>query len=135
MTSSVTKKLTRSECGGFNFLCAVVAKIDTRHVGRKKIAARTLQPRNSIIIHCGNRNDQWSKDVKGRLKDCIDFVAAEAVYHKCCTKFMSIARSITASSSGRPVSSGSKEIFYKLCYWLENECEMELLTLMKFPKK
>ena len=64
MTSSVTKKLTRSECVGFIwklncFLCAGEAKIDTRHVGREKIiAARTLQIRNSILIQCDNRNDQ-----------------------------------------------------------------------------
>ena len=102
MTSGVPKKLRRSECGGFNWklnciLYAVKAKIDTRHVGRKQIATRTLQLRNSILIQCDNRNHQWSKDVKGRLQDCIDFVAAEAVYHKkCCTRFMNIAYSITA---------------------------------------
>ena len=135
MTSSVTKKLTRSEYVGFIwklncYLSAGEAKIDTRPVGREKIiAARTLQIRNSILIQCDNRNDQWSKDFKGRLQDCIDFVAAEAVYHKkCYTRFMYIACSITASLSGRPVSSGATEIFDKLCYWLENECEMELLT-------
>ena len=133
VTSSVTKKLTRSECGGFNWKlnCFFCAKIDSRHVGRENIiAARTLQLRNSILIQCDNRNDQWSEDVKGRLQDCIDFVAAEAVYHKkCYSRFMNIACSITASSSGRPVNSGAAEIFDKLCYWLENECEMEVLTL------
>ena len=41
------------------------------------------------------------------LQNCIDFVAAEAVYRKkCSTRFMNIACSITASSSGRPVSYG-----------------------------
>ena len=35
----------------------------------------------------------------------------------------------------RPVNSGAKEIFDKLCYWLENECEMEVLTLVEVHDK
>ena len=48
---------------------------------------------------------------------------------------MNIACSITASLSGRPVSSGATEIFDKLCYWLENECEMEVVTLDEVHEK
>ena len=138
---AVKKKRLRST-DGFNwknncFLCTENAEVDKRHVNREYvIQARTLQLRNSILQQCSIRSDHWADEVKGRLQDCIDFIAAEALYHKkCYTKFFNSSCSIPPSSSGRPVHSVLAENFEKMCYWLENECEMEVITLDELHDK
>ena len=37
---------------------------------------------------CDIRKDPWADEVRGRLLDCIDLVAAEGIYHRnCCSLF------------------------------------------------
>ena len=83
-----TKKIRLLSTDGFNwksncFLCTENALVDTRHVNREYVVqVRTLQLPYSILEQCSIRNNHWADKVKGRLQDCIDFVAAETIYHK-----------------------------------------------------
>ena len=65
------------------------------------------------------RNDQWGVEVCGRLQNCNDLVADEAIYHRQChTKFFHKMRAST-KSVGRPGDTSMKDIFKCLCDWLE----------------
>ena len=67
------------------FLCG-----DCIHEKRKDWhAAQTLTIRETILKNCETRltqipEDLWTLEVKGRVNDCVDFVAAEARYHQYC---------------------------------------------------
>ena len=105
----IKKKRLRSIVGGFNwklncFLCTKYAEVDKRHLDINNVMqARTLLLRNSILNQCDVRNDQWSADVERQLQDCVDFVAAEAIFHLKC-RFYNTACNIEPSVPGRPVT-------------------------------
>ena len=70
------------------FFCRENAKIDPRHPNKNLRAAQTLTFRNSVMQQCDIRKDPWADEVRGRLLDCIDLVAAEGIYHRnCCSLF------------------------------------------------
>lgn len=89
-----TKKL-QSDSLPFNWkddcmLCGRSASIDSRHPERSQVCpVRTLPIRMTLLEQCVKRSDTWAFEVQGRLKDCIDLVAVEAVYHtNCLSRFM-----------------------------------------------
>ena len=83
------KKVKRSDVSEFNwktdcFLC-------TNSECRQRICSRveTLPIREKILEVCNRRRGKWSDEVRIRLNDCLDLVAAEATYHSdCLAKFM-----------------------------------------------
>ena len=81
------------------------------------------------------RNDQWGAEVCGRLQNCNDLVADEAIYHRQChTKFFHKMGAST-KSVGRPGDTSIKDIFKCLCDWFETESEIELVTLKELHEK
>jgi len=67
------------------FLCGMPALVDEKHPKRNPVyPARTLELYDSVMDMCTKRCDSWSDEVQGRLQQCIDFVAGEAVYHQKC---------------------------------------------------
>ena len=76
---------------------------------------------------CNERNESWSNEVRIRLNDCIDLVAAEAIYHKACHRKFALnkKRSIeNIKSPRRPESHDKSDIFIRLCNWVETEVEL-----------
>ena len=86
----------------------------------------TINIKNNILLAAEKRNDEWEKEVYGRISACIDLVAEEAVYHLTCLgKFNNKTGS---DKVGRPVN------FEMLCEWLEDG-DCKLYTLQKLLKK
>ena len=84
------KKLRSSITGSFDwksccFLCSKAAERKYSTV----FQVRTLPLLKTLTSHCENRDDDWGRDVQGRLLTCNDLVAEEAVYHiTCMTKLV-----------------------------------------------
>ena len=92
--SSSGKRLRSSIGSSFSrkthcLFCGKEAILDTCHVNRNDIhQVRTIELRYKIIYQSEVRNDQWGVEVCGRLQNCNDLVADEAIYHRQChTKF------------------------------------------------
>ena len=83
------KKL-RSSLLPFNWkelfmLCGKSAAVDIRHPNKTQVkAVPTLLICSNILEQCNKRRDSWASEVQTCLQDCIDLVAAEAVYHSNC---------------------------------------------------
>ena len=114
LRSSQTLFNWKSQC----FLCAEIATVDECHPDRCDVhSVTTLTFRKKLILVCEYRNDELSSVVQIRLNECIDLVAAEAIYHKACySRFtQNKKRSTTTLSGGRPVNKALSEVFYELC--------------------
>ena len=95
-------------------------RTDWRHV-------QVLSVRETLLSICSSRNDQLAENVKRRLLDCIDLVAAEARYHFHCR--CEFKRNIPASSTpGRPSDQDRMVYFNAVCTWLESEAEIHTVT-------
>ena len=86
---SPKKQKLRSASGEFNwkencFFYESLKIFDDRHPDRNKDSrvVRTIPLHDNILSKCHDCLDSWEKQVKGRLENCIDLVAAEAVHHK-----------------------------------------------------
>ena len=67
------------------FICGKLAVADARHPDRIDVlVVSTILFRENLLQICHERNDAWSSEVEVRLHDCIDLVAADAIYHKSC---------------------------------------------------
>ena len=110
-------------------ICSKQAIINIRYKDRNDVQdVRSLQICVNALQKSNQRNDEFTRSVKGRLQTCIDLVAEEAVYHRTCfQKFLSNERE--CNPVGRPFSVDSKNAFNKLCLWLESEASTNLLTL------
>lgn len=111
---------------------------DIRHQdGCDRRCAETLQIKDSVSQMCEQRllmslADEFALAAQMRLMICCDLVVAEAIYHsKCHTDFFSLSIN---SRAGHPVNAGKKEVFEKICPWLE-ETVCELLTLDDVTQK
>lgn len=68
------------------FLCGKIAVDDFRHRDRDLVVeVRTMKTRYTVMKHC-DRLGEVADDVRIRLNDCLDMVAAEARYHNSCYK-------------------------------------------------
>ena len=117
------------------FLCGSVAYHDQRHPDRDPVhVVETIPFRDKIVSQCASRNDSWANDVRNRVEGCIDFVAAEARYHRNC--YIAFMRNISSSKPlGRPKDYEMLVWFQSLCSWLESECEAEMYTLDKLHEQ
>ena len=133
---SPKKQKLRSASGEFNwkencFFCESPVIFDDRHPDRNKDSrvVRTIPLRDDMLSKCRNRLDSWAKQVKGRLENCIDLVAAEAIYHKSCHAQFCSSKNLTSPSEkrkslGRPQKHSMLSAFNNLCDWLEEEVEL-----------
>ena len=114
------------------FFCAEFAAVDKRHPDRSDIHSVTTLPfREKLMQVCEQRNNEWSSAVQIRLNECIDLVAAEAIYHKSCYSRFTLNKkrsSATTITSGRPVNKTLSETFYELCQWLDSQTELYALS-------
>ena len=110
---------------------------DDKHRSRSDVrSVETIPFRYKPLQVCNERSDSWSNEVRIRLNDCIDLVAAEAIYHKACHRKFTLnkKRSIeNIKSPGRPESHDKSDIFQRLCNWLDTE--VELYTVTEFHTK
>ena len=111
------------------FLCGTSACCDERHPNRDPVQrAETIPFIDNIVEQCDKRNDSWASEVRTRIHGCIDFVAAEARYHRnCYSSFMLSISSV--KSVGRPKDEAMLGWFNSLCTCLEGEGDTELYTL------
>jgi hypothetical protein len=90
---NVQKRKTRADTGGFDYmemclLCGEVCLQDDRNKAkRRKVAMHKTEV--TLNEACDKRgNDEWAREVKGRLAFCNDLMAVDAVYHtKCNVRF------------------------------------------------
>ena len=93
----------------------------------------TINIKNNILLAAEKRNDEWGKEVYGRISACNDLVAEEAVYHLTCLgKFNNKTGS---DKDGRPVNEEKANFFEMLCEWLEKDGDCELYTLQELLTK
>ena len=76
-----------------------------------------------------DRLDSCEKQVKGRLENCIDLLAAEVVYHKSCHAHFCSSKDLTSPSEKRktigcPQKHSMLSAFNNLCDWLEEEVKL-----------
>ena len=89
--------------------------------------AETLTLKTTILKNCDDRifndsSDAWALEIKGRVNDCIDFVASEARYHQNCRALFSSGRQLVGDkSSGRPANNNLKNAFEMACEDLEDD--------------
>jgi len=120
-------KRLRSSTVSFNWkencmLCGEKAEIDHRHPEQNKIHSVTTLPMHEKLLECcEKRGDAWASEVQNRLCDCIDLVAAEAIYHaNCYSRFLlNKGNSLSLECVGRPEDKGMLHWFQMLCQWLE----------------
>ena len=138
-TFSPKKKKLRSSVS-FNWkeqclICTSTAIYDERHHDRTDVQqARTIEIRDKLLKRCSERGDRLSLELQGRIQSCIDFVAVEAVYHR--SGYQRILSNTGSSASvGRPVKEAMTDIFDRVCCWLEEETETEVISLSQVHSK
>ena len=75
-----------------------------------------------------------SLELQGRIQGCIDFVAAEAVYHRSCYQKI-LSNTGSSASVSRPVKEAMTDIFDRVYCWLEEETETEVISLSQVHSK
>ena len=77
----------------------------------------------------GNPNDDWALEDKGRITNCVDFVAAEARYHPDCRiGFSTEGKTLSADGfAGRPRDTAIMDAFEEACCWIETDCELHII--------
>ena len=70
--------------------------------------SQTLELYDSVLDMCAKRCNSWGDEVQGRLQQCIDFVAAEAVYHQKCEVMFKLGKTSCLCSGFHFVSSKFK---------------------------
>ena len=100
-----------------------------KHPDRNPIhIVEKLRFRDSVLQVCTTRNDEWAEQVKRRVLDCLDLVAAEGRYHKICLDKFYLSTGINQVKPGRPLESESLKHLNLVCEWLEGEAELYSLS-------
>lgn len=112
----------------------VIKKEKKKPIEKRRLcyAVRNLSLKEKVIDAAGKRKDQWADEVKLRLSNVSDLVAAEAIYHQdCFTKFFSHTVP-TGKRRGRPEADYVVEAMEEIHSFLENndECQHLLSKLM-----
>ena len=97
----------------------------------------TLPFRESLLITCQKRNDEWGTQSLNLNSTCIDLVAVEGRYHKSChTNFLlDKTPGKPKQSLGRPEDITMLTSFNSLCDWIEIEAYAELYSLGELHDK
>ena len=87
-------------------------------------------------MHSDIRNDKWGLEIKGRLSSCNDSCAEEAWYHRNCYMRCVRHRDSVPQMTTRCIEDATKvDAFEAVCDWLENECDLPLMSLDEFLEK
>ena len=91
---------------------------------------------NQILQTAKERDDDWRRQVIGRLEDACDLVAEEASYHRACmSAFRANRHSQLGKGGGRPQDEGQQRVFDLFCDWFKNEIEDNVFTLEELHTK
>ena len=90
----------------------------------------TLEVTDHILQTAKGRDDEWARQVIGRLHGAYDLVAEEVSYHRAClSAFRSNRHSQLREGSGRNQDSEKQNSFTLFCEWFENELEDQVFIL------
>ena len=112
--------------------CGLKCFKDVKHQTRDDfMQVRTIPFRTNVLKCCEERgDDELSVQVKRRVLDCHDLVAAEARYHVSCYRKFTKQRQEkdpNFASPGRPVHSTRITALNEVCEWMESEAELYTL--------
>lgn len=125
--------------------CGFPAKINERKRGNDAFSVRTFEFQKTIGKICEERNDSWSREVKGRLGVINDLHAADALYHQTCSVNFRTRKNIPSTfsptpakqkkecTSGRPVELIQQKAFMKITDYLEANDD-EQITIVDLVK-
>jgi hypothetical protein len=129
------KRKLRSDGVGLNYsemciLCGTVCTNDSRRK-KKKRKVETEQIAKTLSDVCDRRDDDWAREVRGRLQHCTDLIAYDAVYHISCHKrfVKCLPKTVGQTKNGRPVNEIANAAFIQVCNELERSCESNVYTL------
>jgi hypothetical protein len=91
----------------------------------------TEQIAKTFCDACDRRDDDWTREVPGRLQHCTDLIAYDAVYHIGCHKRVTecLPKTVGQTKRGRPVNEIANAAFIQVCSELERSCEINMYTL------
>ena len=115
------------------FLCGQNAESKRKDRDRVK-KVMTIPVHNNVMEHARSRGDKWGETVLGRLENCTDLVAEEAIYHSSCMVKFRLKKE-TFNKKGRPIDANMIGGFNKVCNWLEENGDCELYTLKEVHQK
>jgi hypothetical protein len=123
------KKKLRSMSSAFNWHvdCLFCSKFVAG--GEKSHSAMTLQIKETVEKKCLERDDDWARQVLGRVCACADFPSYEAVYHGQCQINFYTGRQVPGTSSsgaGRPVQDSMRDVFEVVCRRLQEDAGEEI---------
>ena len=125
------------------FFCGSSCVNDVKNPSRRDWhIASTLQMRQNILDTCTSRleknaSDEWALQVQTKALDCIDFVAAEARYHRNCrlrfeTTLSSVKDDLQKTNmKGRKTNEEKMDSFLKAYEWLETEASIHTMSEFK----
>ena len=88
----------------------------------------TLETKQQVLDKCSQRSDEWADEVRTHVLNCIDLVAAEAIYHvDCAARFFSGKPKSLVCGSGWSEDCDKAVFFSQTCEWLESN--MDLIKL------
>lgn len=134
--SQVPKFVFEEHC----FLCGKPAKFDGKKRGYDVIPVRTIDFKNTFQEVCRIRNDDWAKEVWGRLEVVNDLHAADAVYHNQCSvnfrtkkqipkqfdDLLEPRQKVQRMGAGHPVSECKNDAFMKVVEYLQDNSENQV---------
>ena len=95
----------------------------------------TIEYLCNVLERCDELNDAWSNDVKLRIQNVGDLVAAEAKYHRTCGQLFALGRQLGSDDcqgqTGRPMNSQKALAFEQLCRHIDtsDECQYSFTEL------
>lgn len=96
----------------------------------------TLDMANKILHIATERDDDWGRQVIGRLEGSCDLVAEEASYHRLCmSEFFANRHCQYGQGSGRTEDEEKERAFNLFCEWLETEIEDQVFTIAELHTK
>ena len=143
----------RSKITAFNFkehclFCTRKVSFDGKKRGHDVFPVRTKDFDKSVLQTCRGRNDDWARDVQGRLEYAQDLHAADAVYHNSCSSNFRTGKGIPkehtdekrpgrpkqVTCGGRPETETRSEAFDKVVdYLIDNN--LTQITLADLVQK
>lgn len=127
LRNSVTKFDFKNDC----FICGRKCSLDVKYPSHRRKAVYNVSSmgmRNNTLRQCELRNDEWGNDVRSRIFNVIDLVAAKARYHNDCYKNFFYKKS--EKLVGRPKRE-IEEAFLAMCDLIDHsdECQFTLKEL------
>ena len=79
--------------------CGTPVNVADKKRGKSGSAVQTMVFQNSIKRLCDDRDDEWGREVKGRINTVNDLHAADTIYHQTCSVNFRTKRHIPAPFS------------------------------------